>query len=202
MHEIHTWEHPFHLRMDYVAGVALEARRNDFQGDVAAVVALGTAVCEALHAVHTAGFVHRDVAPDNILIPEDSSDPVRLIDFDQVAPLGTVGLAGTSLYRPPESESGAAWTEASDVYSLGVVLFELLTGRLPYESREDGTERQSAEPTPHEVAAFGDVPQILFKAASADAAARYPNANGFLQALEDAARRNEIDGKATRLRHA
>ena len=159
-------------------------------------------MCDALHAVHAAGFVHRDVAPDNILIPEDPSGPVRLIDFDQVAPIGTLGLAGTSIYRPPESESGAPWTEASDVYSLGVVLFELLTGRLPYESSEDGAERHPAEPTPDEVATYGEVPQILFKAASTDPAARYPHANRFLQALRDAARAAEIEREPTELRHA
>jgi eukaryotic-like serine/threonine-protein kinase len=188
VHEIHGWEHPFHLRMDHVAGTALKACRGEFQGDLTAVARLGAAVCGAFHAVHMAGLVHRDVAPDNILIPEDPSNPVRLVDFDMVAPVGTVGPAGTSLYRPPESESGAPWTRASDIYSLGVVLFELLTGRLPYRISDDGTERHPVEERPDEFAAFGDVIRVLQRAASLDPPARYATARGFLQALRTAAR--------------
>jgi serine/threonine-protein kinase len=184
VHEIHSWEHPFHLRMDHIAGVALEARRGEFQGDVAAVTSLALAVCDALDAVHKAGFVHRDIAPDNILIPDDPGDPVRLLDFDLVAEEGVVGPAGTSLYRPPESDSGAAWSKASDVYSLGVVLFELLTGRLPYESREEGTERDYVAPTSDERHEFGAIVDVLIKATAPKPAARYPDAKRLGQAIK------------------
>jgi hypothetical protein len=184
VHEIHSWEHPFHLRMDHVPGVALKARREEFQADLRGVGALGIAVCEALDAVHSAGFVHRDVAPDNILIPDRPNDAVRLVDFDAVAEEGVVGPAGTSLYRPPESELGTPWTKSSDVYSLGVLLFELLTGRLPYETAEAGARRKPVKPTAAERAAFGGILNVLLKAASPIPHARYPDARHLLRALK------------------
>ncbi len=186
VHEIHSWEHPFHLRMDHVAGVALKARRADFQGSLSAVTALGIAVSEALDAVHSAGFVHRDVAPGNILIPDRPGDPIRLVDFDLVAEEGVVGPAGTSLYRPPESELGTPWTKSSDVYSLGVLLFELLTGRLPYERAEEGGPRRLVKPTPAERDIFGGILNVLLKAASLEPAGRHPDARRFLQAFRRA----------------
>jgi len=67
VHEIHSWEDSFHLRFDHFAGVPLENRRNEFSGDLAAVTTLGGALADALAAVHAAGFVYRDVAPDNII---------------------------------------------------------------------------------------------------------------------------------------
>ncbi len=186
VHSIHSWEEPFHLRLDYVPGAPLETRRSDFLGNLEASAALGIALAEALHAVHAAGFVHRDIAPDNILIPLNPNDPIRLVDFDQVARIGAVGFAGTSLYRPPESESGAPWTEASDVYSLGVVLFELLTGRLPYEIWEGENDRRRVEPSAEELNRFGNVLAVLLRAASFDAGARYPTALEFVEAFRDA----------------
>jgi tRNA A-37 threonylcarbamoyl transferase component Bud32 len=186
VHEIHGWEHPFHLRMDHVAGVALKARREEFQSNVSAVTRLGIALCEALDAVHSAGFVHRDVAPDNILIPDRADDPIRLVDFDLVAEEGVVGPAGTSVYRPPESELGTPWTKSSDVYSLGVLLFELLTGRLPYETREEGAPPRFVKHAASERDAFGGILNVLLKAASPKPHARYPDARRLLQALRRA----------------
>lgn len=186
VYEIHNWEHPFHLRLDYVRAVPLETRRRDFAGDLVAVTRLGVALAEALSAVHASGFVHRDVSPHNILIPEESRDPVRLFDFDLVAPIGTAGPAGTSIYRPPESELGAPWTQASDVYSLGVILFELLTGRLPFELGEGTADRQIAEPTAEETARFGEVLTVLLRTSSVDPNARYGTAIDFLEAFRAA----------------
>jgi serine/threonine protein kinase len=174
--------------MDHVPGIPLKAMRGSFQGDAMAVATLGIALCKALDALHTAGFVHRDVAPDNILIPENLADPVRLLDFDLVDRLGAIGPAGTSIYRPPESETGEPWTAASDIYSLGVVLFELLTGRLPYHMTDDGTQRHPAAPAPDEVDAFGDLVRVCAKAASLGPRDRYRTAQSFLRALQRATR--------------
>jgi hypothetical protein len=186
VHEVHSWEDPFHLRFDYVPGLPLEHKRNEFAGDPAAVSELGVTLADALAAVHATGFVHRDVAPDNILIPDDPRDPIRLVDFDLVAPIGTVGVAGTSIYRPPESELGAPWTQASDLYSLAVVLFELLTQRLPYKSADGGGERELVEPSTDEKARFGPVIDVLLRAASSEPDARYSTASAFSAALQAA----------------
>ena len=187
--EIHRWESPFHLRFDHVPGVPLEAHRSPFAGDSSRVGKLGITLADALAAVHSAGYVHRDVAPDNILIPDDSSDPVRLVDFDMVAPIGTVGPAGTSLYRPPESELGLPWVEASDLYSLGVVLFELLTGRLPYNAASGETDSELVKPSPEERRMFGPLLDPLLRCVASNADARYSSALEFARAVEASLRR-------------
>lgn len=97
-------------------------------------------VLSALAAAHAAGIVHRDVKPANILIGADGE--IKLADFgiakrfdDLDASVTATGMViGTPRYLAPEQALGGAPTPASDVYSMGIVLFEMLTGRLPFES--------------------------------------------------------------------
>jgi len=128
--------------MDLVDGPDLRAHLREF-GPRPAEEAVGLAVGTlwALDSVHAAGIVHRDVKPENILI--DTSAPerpiVRLTDFgiarvisaSQANPTGPVG---TPLYMAPELGSGAPPTPAADVYSAGVVLYEILAGSPPFDS--------------------------------------------------------------------
>ena len=102
-------------------------------------------VCAALDYAHRQGFVHCDIKPQNILVagPEvgDRSDPlVKVADFGLARSLSSATMSGSGLilgtvqYISPEQARGEAATPASDIYSLGAVLYEMLTGRLPFES--------------------------------------------------------------------
>ena len=111
-------------------------------------------VADAIHAAHNAGIVHRDLKPDNILIEirEDGSPWVKVLDFgiaritkrgtlayekDESPTLTRVGtVMGTPGYMSPEQATGGTVNESSDLYSLGVVIWEMITGRSLFDERE------------------------------------------------------------------
>jgi tRNA A-37 threonylcarbamoyl transferase component Bud32 len=131
-----------YLTMELLAGGSLRRRldRGPLTPDQAAGVALS--VLRGLVALHAHGAVHRDVTPGNILF--SSTGEVKLADFGLARRPGgeetaiTVGdaILGTLGYRSPEQALGKDIGPRSDLYSLGVVLFEMLTGRLPHEAAE------------------------------------------------------------------
>ena len=103
----------------------------------AQAIDIATAVCEALEAAHAAGIVHRDIKPANIVL---SGREVKVLDFGIARsqyPAGgtrTHGVLGTAAYLSPEQASGQPVGPQSDLYSLGCVLFELLTGEAPFSA--------------------------------------------------------------------
>lgn len=131
------------LVMERLVGVSLE-RHIEHAYELGHPIQLGEAVqllidiCDAMHAIHQAGIVHRDVKPENVLLC-GKRGPV-LIDFGLVVPETTVGdqvTAGTPYYVAPEMIGGDATRGSghlADLYSFGVTAYELLTGRLPYNA--------------------------------------------------------------------
>jgi len=131
-----TPDAPF-IVMEFVRGetlAAVIARRGRL--DVQVAVAIATQVADALDAAHRSGIVHRDVKPGNVMIGDDGV--VKVMDFGiaavaQEARLTTTGTqVGTAEYLAPERAAGGQATAASDVYSLGVVLYEMLSGTPPF----------------------------------------------------------------------
>jgi eukaryotic-like serine/threonine-protein kinase len=109
---------------------------------VSDTVHIGIALADALDAAHRAGLVHRDVKPGNVLITP--SRRVMLTDFGIATALGRTDditsenvMQGTAKYLSPEQVLGATTDGRSDIYSLGVVLYECLTGRVPFEADSD-----------------------------------------------------------------
>ncbi|HEY7067504.1 MAG TPA: protein kinase [Chloroflexota bacterium] len=126
-----------YLVMQYLAGGDLRARLRDGALPVDDAVRVATDVAEALAAAHAHGIVHRDIKPANILLDEDGH--AKVTDFgiakmlDVPALTATAALLGTPHYLAPEQASGGSITPATDVYALGVLLFEMLTGRHLFE---------------------------------------------------------------------
>jgi serine/threonine protein kinase len=133
---------PSFLVMEYVEGHTLSARLAEGPLAAADVAALGIDLAEALHVVHEKGVVHRDIKPSNILMWQsplpDRGFRAKLTDFGiaylldstRVTSPGT--LIGTAAYLAPEQVRGEIPSPAADIYSLGLVLLESLTGRRPF----------------------------------------------------------------------
>jgi eukaryotic-like serine/threonine-protein kinase len=143
---------PF-IVMEYVEGMTLgdELRENGPLAP-ARVVDLGLQICGGLEHAHASGLVHRDVKPGNLLLRADGT--VKIADFGiaraaQATKLTQIGsVLGTAAYLAPEQAAGEQVTAAADIYSLGCVLFELLTGRTPYvfETLPELVFKQREEP--------------------------------------------------------
>jgi serine/threonine protein kinase len=132
------------LCMEFIRGETLETEigtRGTFSESQ--TVEIGKAICQALSAVHRAGFVHRDVKARNIMRERDTGRIV-LMDFgtgreiDELTS-GAIGIAGTAIYMAPEVLARQPASPCSDVYSVGVLLYYLLTAKYPVEghSREE-----------------------------------------------------------------
>jgi eukaryotic-like serine/threonine-protein kinase len=132
------------LVMEYVAGVTMaqviqRAADADQRVPLPVVAAVGVQVCRGLAAAHARGVVHRDISPDNLMV--SFAGDVKIVDFG-IAEAGAAfaageGWTGKIPYAAPERIAGGLATAQSDLFSLGVVLYELLAGRRPFEGQDD-----------------------------------------------------------------
>lgn len=125
--------------MEYVKGRSCaELLRDEGRLALDAVLHLADGACRALHYAHRNGVVHRDVKPGNILRADEGT--VKLADFGIAKAMGSSSITqvgsvlGTAAYLAPEQAHGEPATPRSDIYGLGVVAYQLIAGRLPYEA--------------------------------------------------------------------
>jgi eukaryotic-like serine/threonine-protein kinase len=180
---------------EYVEGESLkELVRRSGPLPAHRAVELAIAVAEGLAFAHAQGLVHRDVKPQNVLLNEEGEVKVtdfgiaRSLDVDRgLTQAGTV--LGTSEYISPEQAGGSVATPATDVYSLGVVLFELLTGEVPFsgDSFVAVALRHINEAPPSLLRVRPDVPPRLAaavdRALAKNPADRFPSMEAFAQEL-------------------
>ena len=144
----------------------------------ARAIALLGQVAEALDAAHAAGIVHRDVKPHNVLV---EGDRAFLSDFGLAKALGDSGVAsgtsivGTAEYMSPEQWRGGAVGPAADVYALGCVLYEALTGIVPYARKEADSEPEMPE----------GLDAVIERAVAKDPGERYPSAGALIAAARE-----------------
>jgi beta-lactam-binding protein with PASTA domain/predicted Ser/Thr protein kinase len=188
------WNGTYYIAMEYVAGRTLKAIVRE-QGalDPASAIDIVVQILRAARFAHKRGVIHRDLKPHNVILDEEGR--ARVTDFG-IARAGasdmtlTGSIMGTAQYLSPEQAQGLAVTAASDLYSVGVILYELLTGVVPFEGETAvaiAFKQVSAEPQPPSVLRQGipaSLDAVVLRALAKDPAQRYADADELIAALE------------------
>ena len=188
------WQGTYYIAMEYVAGRSLKTIVRE-QGALnpATAIDIVVQILRATRFAHKRGVIHRDLKPHNVILDEEGR--ARVTDFG-IARAGasdmtlTGSIMGTAQYLSPEQAQGLAVSTASDLYSVGVILYELLTGVVPFEGETAvaiAFKQVAAEPRPPS-AVLDSVPaaldEVVLRALAKDPSRRYVDADEFIAALE------------------
>ncbi|MBL4846649.1 MAG: protein kinase [Planctomycetes bacterium] len=203
-----------YLVMDYVAGGSLGDRLREGQLDLERAARIVAGAAEGLAYAHRMGILHRDLKPDNVLLGEDGTP--RLADFglareidDESSRLTKAGvLLGTPSYMSPEQAAGQVdlVDRRSDIYSLGVVLFEALTNELPFRADRLGdllamvVRRDPPAPATLRAEIDADLERIVLTCLAKEPEERYPHAQALADDLGCWLRSEPISARAPGLR--
>jgi serine/threonine protein kinase/Flp pilus assembly protein TadD len=200
-------EGDYFITMEYVPGESLKSMiRMSKRLEVGTAVAIGKQVCEGLAEAHRLGVVHRDLKPSNIMIDKDGN--VRIMDFGIARSLKEKGITGAGMmigtpeYMSPEQVEGQDVDQRSDIYSLGIILYEILTGHVPFEGDTPFSvalkQRSEAPRDPREL--NGQIPDPLSRAIQKCLAKnrqdRYQTADELRLAMENVEQRLSTSQKA------
>jgi serine/threonine-protein kinase len=187
----------FYMAMEWVDGRLLRQIMNEqkkFPQERA--VKLTLQIAAALDYVHSHGVVHRDLKPENIMV--DKADQIKLIDFGIAANVGSRRLTfanfsqtmGTPDYISPEQVKGKRGDARSDIYALGVMLYEMLTGKVPFTGpnafviMNDRLLNNPVPPRELDPSITPQLQEIIYRAMEREPAKRYPSAREFAQDLQ------------------
>uniref|UniRef100_UPI003566C8D4 Stk1 family PASTA domain-containing Ser/Thr kinase n=1 Tax=Paraconexibacter sp. TaxID=2949640 RepID=UPI003566C8D4 len=201
------WDGTYYIAMEHLDGRALKQVVSD-EGplDPAHAVDLVIQILRAAKFAHKRGVIHRDLKPHNVIV--DAESRAKVTDFG-IALAGasdmtqTGSIMGTAQYLSPEQAQGQPVTGQSDLYAIGVILFELLTGRIPFDGDSAVTiALKQVQETPPPPSTFNpavppDLDAVVLHALAKDPAHRFPDADAFIAALEDVASRLPAQGTHT-----
>jgi eukaryotic-like serine/threonine-protein kinase len=193
VHEIAEYEGQLYLAMEYVEGETLKRVAEHGMMPIKKVFDIAIQVCEGLAAAHEKGVVHRDIKSDNIMVTPKGQ--VKIMDFGLAKVKGATKLTkagstiGTAAYMSPEQAQGEEVDLRSDIFSFGVVLYELLTRNLPFRGEHQAAMMYSLiNEDPQPVARFNnsvtpELERIVAKAMAKDREERYQHVDDMLADL-------------------
>jgi eukaryotic-like serine/threonine-protein kinase len=192
----------YYIAMEYLEGRSLKTIvQQEAPLDPDRAIELIIQVLRAARFAHRRGIIHRDLKPHNVIV--DADGRAKVTDFG-IARAGasdmtqTGSIMGTAQYLSPEQAQGHAVSAASDIYSIGIMLYELLTGRVPFDGESAVTialkqvNERPEPPSAHNPAIAPELEEVVMRALEKDPARRFHDAESFISALQ-AAR----DGTAT-----
>jgi len=191
-----AWDDTYYIAMEYLEGRTLKKLVQE-EAPLAAprAIDLTIQILRAARFAHKRGIIHRDLKPHNVII--DAEGRAKVTDFG-IAKAGasdmtqTGSIMGTAQYLSPEQAQGHAVSAPSDLYSVGIILYEMLTGRVPFEGESAVTIalKQVGEapvpPSRHNPAVPPALEAVVLKALEKDPARRFADADEFIAALEHA----------------
>ncbi|MBV9415711.1 MAG: Stk1 family PASTA domain-containing Ser/Thr kinase, partial [Solirubrobacterales bacterium] len=191
-----AYDGTYYIAMEYLPGRSLKQLiRAEAPLDPIRAIDIALQILKAARFAHRRGVIHRDLKPHNVIV--DDSDNAKVTDFG-IARAGasdmteTGSIMGTAQYLSPEQAQGHAVSAGSDLYSIGVVLYEMLTGRVPFDAESAVTialKHVSEAPPPMTAlnpGIPGELEQVVMWALNKNAVDRPANADQFITALEQA----------------
>ncbi|WP_050614731.1 Stk1 family PASTA domain-containing Ser/Thr kinase [Bacillus testis] len=197
IYDVGEEDHIYFIVMEYVSGMTLKQYIQTHPNiPVEKAVSIMRQITEGMSHAHQHGIIHRDIKPQNILI--DENEHVKITDFGIATALSATSITQTNAvlgsvhYLSPEQARGGMANKKSDIYSMGIVMFELLTGRLPFSGESAVSialkHLQSTTPSPRRwnPSIPQSVENIILKATAKDPFHRYENADEMKEDLETA----------------
>ncbi|TET67100.1 MAG: serine/threonine protein kinase, partial [Candidatus Aminicenantes bacterium] len=196
MYDLNKEEGSYYITMEYVEGQDLKSLvRQTGQLAMPTTISIAKQVCEGLSEAHKLGTVHRDLKPSNIMIDREGN--ARIMDFGIARSLKAKGITGAGVmigtpeYMSPEQVEAKDVEQRSDIYSLGIILYEMTTGRLPFQADTPfavGVMQKSE--TPENPKEFNpqitdDLSHVILKCLEKEKEKRYQSAGEIRSELEN-----------------
>jgi eukaryotic-like serine/threonine-protein kinase len=190
------WDGRYYIAMEYLEGRSLKSVvEHEAPLDPDRAIDIVVQILRAARFAHRRGIVHRDLKPHNVIVDDEGRATVT--DFG-IARAGasdmtqTGSIMGTAQYLSPEQAQGQATDARSDLYSVGVTLYELLTGRVPFDGESAVTialkhvNERPVPPSAFNRAVTPELESVVMRALEKDRRRRFPDADAFISALEHA----------------